>query len=77
MPFVSMPFDLTAEMFGAGMSSPIAATMAVRVNMHDASEANVAAPPNIRSSTRNGVRVVSSAMVPKTVSMAKMQVGWK
>jgi hypothetical protein len=38
--------------------------------MFEETEANVAAPPNIRVSVRKGVRVVSSATVPKTVSNA-------
>jgi hypothetical protein len=41
--------------------------------MLDEMEANVAAPPNILVSVRKGVRVVSSATVPKTVSNAREQ----
>jgi hypothetical protein len=36
--------------------------------MLDESDANVAAPPSILVSVRNGVRVVSRATVPNTVS---------
>jgi hypothetical protein len=50
------------------MSDPIAATIDVEVNMLDEMEAKVAAPPSILVSVRKGVRVVSNATVPKTVS---------
>jgi len=50
------------------MSDPTAATIDVEVNMLDEIEAKVAAPPNILVSVRKGVRVVSNATVPKTVS---------
>ena len=70
MPFVSMPFELSALIYSAGISDPIAATIEVGTNMLDETEAKVAAPPNILVSVRKGVRVVSSATVPKTVSNA-------
>jgi len=57
-------------MFSAGMSDPTAATIDVVVNMFDETEAKVAAPPNILVSVRKGVRVVSNATVPNTVSKA-------
>jgi hypothetical protein len=52
------------------MSEPTAATIDVGVKMLDEIEAKVAAPPNILVSVRKGVRVVSNATVPKTVSNA-------
>jgi len=52
------------------MSDPTAATIDVVVNMFDETEAKVAAPPNILVSVRKGVRVVSNATVPNTVSKA-------
>jgi hypothetical protein len=70
IPFVSMPFELSAIICSAGMSDPTAATIDVGVNMLDEMEAKVAAPPNILVSVRKGVRVVSNATVPKTVSNA-------
>ena len=70
MPFVSMPFELSALICSAGISDPIAATIEVVTNMLDETEAKVAAPPSILISVRKGVRVVSSATVPKTVSNA-------
>jgi hypothetical protein len=70
IPFVSMPFELRARIYSGGMSDPIAATIAVGVNMLEETEANVAAPPSILVSVRKGVRVVSNATVPKTVSNA-------
>lgn len=70
IPFVSMPFELSALICSAGMSDPTAATIEVGANMLDETEAKVAAPPNILVSVRKGVRVVSSATVPKTVSNA-------
>jgi hypothetical protein len=70
MPFVSTPFDLSALVWSAGRSEPTAATSDVCVNMLAEMEAKVAAPPSIRVSVRNGVRVVSRATVPKTVSNA-------
>lgn len=69
-PFVSIPFELSALICSEGMSEPTAATIEVGINMLEETEANVAAPPNIRVSVRKGVRVVSSATVPKTVSNA-------
>jgi hypothetical protein len=68
IPFVSMPFELSAIICSAGMSDPTAATIDVGVNMLDEIEAKVAAPPNILVSVRKGVRVVSNATVPKIVS---------
>ena len=50
------------------MSDPTTATIDVLENMLAEIEANVAAPPSIRVSVRKGVRVVSSATVPNTVS---------
>jgi hypothetical protein len=70
MPFVSMPFELSALICSDGISDPTAATIEVGVNILDETEANVAAPPSIRVSVRKGVRVVSNATVPKTVSNA-------
>jgi hypothetical protein len=70
MPFVSMPFELSALICSYGISDPTAATTEVGVNMLDETEAKVAAPPNILVSVRKGVRVVSNATVPKTVSNA-------
>jgi hypothetical protein len=70
IPFVSMPFELNALICSEGMSDPTAATIEVGANMLDDIEAKVAAPPSIRVSVRKGVRVVSSATVPKTVSNA-------
>jgi hypothetical protein len=70
IPFVSMPFELSALICSDGMSDPTAAAIEVGANMLDDIEANVAAPPSILVSVRKGVRVVSSATVPKTVSNA-------
>jgi hypothetical protein len=42
-------------------------TIDVLENMLDEIEANVSAPPRIMVSVLKGVRMVSSAMVPKTV----------
>jgi hypothetical protein len=70
IPFVSTPFELSAIICSAGMSEPTAATIDVGVKMLDEIEAKVAAPPNILVSVRKGVRVVSNATVPKTVSNA-------
>ena len=50
------------------MSDPTTATMQVFEKVLAESEANVAAPPRILVSVRNGVRVVSRATVPNTVS---------
>jgi hypothetical protein len=69
-PFVSIPFELSALICPLGMSDPTAATIEVAVNRFEETEANVAAPPSIRVSVRKGVRVVSSATVPKTVNNA-------
>jgi hypothetical protein len=68
MPLVSTPFVLMAAKLSAGMSDPITATMQVFENVLAESDANVAAPPRILVSVRNGVRVVSKATVPNTVS---------
>jgi hypothetical protein len=57
-----------AAKLSAGMSDPITATMQVFENVLAESDANVAAPPRILVSVRNGVRVVSRATVPNTVS---------
>jgi hypothetical protein len=54
------------------MSDPTAATMQVFENAQEESDANVAAPPRILVSVRNGVRVVSKATVPNTVSNVLM-----
>ena len=70
IPLVSMPFELSAIICSVGMSDPTAPTIDVEVNMFDEIEAKVAAPPNILVSVRKGVRVVSNATVPKTVSKA-------
>src|ERR687886_1188681 len=73
IPFVSIPFELSAFICSAGMSDPTAATIEVGANMLDETEAKVAAPPSILVSVRKGVRVVSNATVPKTVSNTSTQ----
>jgi hypothetical protein len=74
IPLVSMPFDMIALIWLAGMSDPTTATIDVCANMLDEMEAKVAAPPSILVSVRKGVRVVSRATVPKTVSNSREQV---
>jgi len=68
IPFVSIPFKLSDIMCSVGMSDPTTATMEVGANIIEETEAKVAAPPSILVSVRKGVRVVSNATVPKTVS---------
>jgi hypothetical protein len=53
------------------MSEPTTPTIEVLAKTFAETAAKVAAPPSILVSVRNGVRVVSSATVPKTVSNGK------
>jgi len=55
------------------MSDHTTPTIDVCANILEEMDAKVAAPPSIRISVLKGVRVVSRATVPKTVSNAREQ----
>ena len=55
--------------YSKGKSDPTIPTIEVLVNMLEVRDAKVAAPPKMFVSVLNGVRVVSNAIVPKTVNI--------
>ena len=58
--------------YSDGKSEPTTPTIEVSVNRLEESEAYVVAPPIIFVSVLKGVRVVSSAIVPKTVNIVEL-----
>ena len=68
IPFVSTRWSRIVR-YSTGKSDPTMPTIEVLVNMLDVRDAKVAAPPKMFVSVLKGVRVVSNAIVPKTVNI--------
>ena len=65
---VSIPREASSSVCSVPKSSPTGPTMCTSVKKLAASAKCTADPPSIRSRSPNGVRTLSNAMLPTTVS---------